>query len=245
MSNPTQVRRFRNGEWESFADEVSREQAFEIIWLHEKAGQTGSGWLWAWPGPDRDSLKELALGYTLTELLPGSLASSILSREMEFTEDASTFMVPLLGAGTLPLLRASPPLQEPAAVLSRMTEFMAFPGRWDGTGCFHRAGMFLASGEDTSEDYTLHVAEDIGRHNCLDRLAGYAALRGQSLRGATLFVTARITASLYVKARRIGFTTLVSRSAVTAHAVREAKREGVRLIGFCRPHENRFTIFAD
>lgn len=245
MSNPTQVRRFKNGEWEEFADDVSREQVFEIMWLHEKAGQTGSGWLWAWPGPDSDELKELALGYTLTELLPSSLSSSALSGEMVFTVDSSAFMVPLRSTTALPALMASPPLQEPQAVLARMTEFMEVPGRWDGTGCFHRAGIFIAPDGANSDAYIPHVVEDIGRHNCLDRLAGYAVMRNQSLRGATLFVTARITASLYAKARRIGFTTLVSRSAVTEHAVREAKREGVRLIGFCRPHENRFTIFAD
>jgi len=119
-----------------------------------------------------------------------------------------------------------------------MAAFISSPGRWEGTGCFHRAALF-----DPGSRTFARRAEDIGRHNCLDRLAGYAAREDDSLARYALFVSARMTASLAAKAARAGFRMIVSRSAVTTAAIDAAQDAGVTLAGFAR--ENRFTVFAD
>ena len=91
----------------------------------------------------------------------------------------------------------------------------------------------------------------IGRHNCLDRLAGWACLNGIDPAETVLFVSARITSSLYAKARRAGFSFLISRSAVTSTPVEMARQQNrlhpahpVTVVGFCRPREERLTVFA-
>ncbi|MEA4856184.1 MAG: formate dehydrogenase accessory sulfurtransferase FdhD [Solidesulfovibrio sp.] len=127
-----------------------------------------------------------------------------------------------------------------AEVLGLVTRFISAPGLWDGTGCFHRAGLY----DPVAGDF-LARAEDIGRHNCLDRLAGQAVRQGIVLSERVLFLSCRVTASMMEKALRAGFRLVVSRSAVTAAAVEAALDAGVTLVGFARDAEARFTVFAD
>lgn len=148
----------------------------------------------------------------------------------------------------------------PEALLLHMETFLTRPGTcpgiWEATGCFHRAAML-----DVRTGVFVHMAEDIGRHNCLDRLAGWACRHGLFPEDFALFLSARITGSLYAKARRAGFRFLISRAAVTTapldaclrmeqagmeQAGEQAGSDArVTLVGFCRPREGRFTIFHD
>ena len=138
----------------------------------------------------------------------------------------------------------------PDAIVKHMDAFLTLEGScpllWESTGCFHRAGMF-----DPNTGTFLRLAEDIGRHNCLDRPAGWACLNGIDPAETVLFVSARITSSLYAKARRAGFSFLISRSAVTSTPVEMARQQNrlhpahpVTVVGFCRPREERLTVFA-
>lgn len=243
MSLMTPVKRYKNGAWEYFADNVSREVPISFEWEYSHSGISGGATLWAWPGPDEAALKELVLGHTLTDLLSAATGDPCIGQGVTgevVGEAASGYRVALLPASQR-TVASGLVCPAPERILERMDSVIAAPGKWDGTGCFHRAGFFLPSAWGASP--ILHVVEDIGRHNCLDRLAGYAAYHGVPL--STLFVTARITASLYHKAWRMGVREIVSRSAVTLNAVNEAQREGVGLIGFCRPKEARFTVFAE
>ena len=125
-------------------------------------------------------------------------------------------------------------------VLTLMRTFIREDGLWDGTGCFHRA----AAADLTTLSFVAR-AEDIGRHNCMDRLAGWALNNGARLSGHALFLSARVTASMLQKAMAAGFAVIVSRSAVTTATVELARAAGICLAGFCRENENRFTIFSD
>lgn len=136
------------------------------------------------------------------------------------------------------------PDDEPPVVISSrvilwaMNEFLSEEGRWESTGCFHRAALF-----DPRNKRFLTRSEDIGRHNCLDRLGGWALARGFSLRGQVLFLSARVTASLAEKAARAGFCLIISRSAVTTASLDMARDLDLTLVGFAR--EGRLTVFCD
>lgn len=80
----------------------------------------------------------------------------------------------------------------------------------------------------------LLYAEDIGRHNTLDRLAGEALFRGWDLRDKMLVTSGRISSEMVAKAARLGIGLLASRTAATDRAVELADLTGITLVGYLR-----------
>ncbi|MBI4803904.1 MAG: formate dehydrogenase accessory sulfurtransferase FdhD [Desulfovibrio sp.] len=215
-------RQFKDGSWRSFQDEAAPEIPVNLVL--ESGGKKK---LWAFP----DGLAGLALGHALLDLgQEGMLPQVDELGPQEFRVRFSPGAVP-------PPVPWSGPLS-PLDILRGAAVFMEMAGRWDATGCFHRAALY----EPASKAFVHHV-EDIGRHNCLDRLAGWALSQRRPLGGQVLFVTARATSTLVGKAVRSGYSVMVSRSAVTTSGVDIARRAGMTLVGFSR--ENRFSIFTD
>lgn len=225
--------RFEGGKWRRISDSVAREASVHIRWKDAALGRSGSATLWAWPR----ELEELVLGHTLLELAPNAEAA-LLSVARVVAEGPVSFAVSI-GQQTRHIPRP-PEAWSAAALMVAMREFIATPGLWEDTGCFHRAGVFAVG-----EEKLCRLAEDIGRHNCLDRLAGWSASSGIPLVDKALLTSARVTASYCAKALRAGFRVLVSRSAVTTAAIALAREVDATLVGFARPGENRFTVFAD
>ena len=80
----------------------------------------------------------------------------------------------------------------------------------------------------------LLYAEDIGRHNTLDRLAGEALFRGWDLRDKMLVTSGRISSEMVAKAARLGIGLLASRTAATNRAFELAELTGITLVGYLR-----------
>ena len=215
-------RQFKNGSWRTFQDEAAPEIP---VALAVEGGPDKT--LWAFP----DGLADLALGHALLDLCPVGKIPVLT------TLGPQSFGVRFL-PGALPAASPWPQALSPQDVLSGAAQFMGMAGRWDATGCFHRAALY-----DPARKTFVHHVEDIGRHNCLDRLAGWALAGNLPLTGQVLYVTARATASLVGKAARSGYAVMVSRSAVTTAGVETARKAGMTLLGFSR--ENRFSIFTD
>lgn len=91
----------------------------------------------------------------------------------------------------------------------------------------HAAG--LAEGKDV-----LLVAEDVGRHNAIDKIQGAALLRGIPTEGKILLSTGRISSEMLRKGARMGTPFILSRTSPTHLAVEGAKRLGITLIGYVR-----------
>jgi FdhD protein len=80
----------------------------------------------------------------------------------------------------------------------------------------------------------LVVAEDVGRHNAVDKVCGEAMLRGIRATGKILLATGRISSEMLRKAAHMGTPIVVSRTSATTLSVELAKRLGLTLIGYVR-----------
>ena len=83
----------------------------------------------------------------------------------------------------------------------------------------------------------LVVAEDVGRHNTLDKIRGQCLLEGIETAGGILLTTGRISSEMLTKARKMEVPVVVSRTSPTALAVALAKAWGMTVIGYARGHQ--------
>jgi FdhD protein len=87
------------------------------------------------------------------------------------------------------------------------------------------------------------IAEDIGRHNTLDKIAGKCLLENITLHHRILLSTGRISTEMLQKAARIGAVVVISRTAASAQAIDLADEFHITLIGYAR--RNRFNVYTN
>jgi FdhD protein len=95
------------------------------------------------------------------------------------------------------------------------------------TGCIHSAAV-------SDGKYLLVVAEDIGRHNAVDKVIGHCVLESIPMHDKIILVSGRLSSEIATKCARWGIPIVVSRAAPTALAVDIAEKRGITMVGFMR-----------
>ena len=152
----------------------------------------------------------------------------------------------ICGKASIDAIRQNfPPLGEgpciDAEVIAALPEKLAAAQTaFQRTGGLHACALFDMSGG------LLAVREDVGRHNALDKLIGWAAFQNQlPLKECILLLSGRVSFEMMQKALAAGIPTIAAISAPTSLAVDFAATSGQTLIGFLRPGRMNIYTGAD
>jgi FdhD protein len=88
----------------------------------------------------------------------------------------------------------------------------------------------------------LVLAEDIGRHNTVDKIMGECLMRGLPTQDGILLTTGRISSEMLIKAARMQTPIVVSRGSPTERAIALGKELGITIIGYARG--SRLSVFS-
>jgi len=121
------------------------------------------------------------------------------------------------------------------AVASLLAEFMQVQDAQTTSRGVHCSA--ISDGE-----HILMLADDIGRHNTLDKLMGFILLQKPSLKPSILLTTGRISSEMLQKSARMGVSVVISLTSPNTFTVQLAKDWGMTLIGYARGA--RFNVYS-
>lgn len=137
-------------------------------------------------------------------------------------------------AGSQPVVAGSETFS-PDAIFNGMEQMLRAQELYRESGGVHCS--VLSDGQSI-----LAQAEDIGRHNTIDKLAGRVLLDKLSLQAVLLLTTGRISSEMLQKSARIGAVVVVSRTSPTSQSVLLAEQMGITLVGYAR--RNGFQVYT-
>ncbi len=124
-------------------------------------------------------------------------------------------------------------------ILRLTQELFETPGDlFQSTGCAHSCALVT---DGTVQCYR----EDIGRHNALDKVIGFALKSGIPISKSIVFSSGRISQDYLEKVIKAGFKIVVSRAAVTASAVALARQKNITMLGFIRKNGGNIYHVGD
>ena len=124
----------------------------------------------------------------------------------------------------------------PASGISHLVEML-----FDAQDLYRETGGVHTSALTDGERIILS-AEDIGRHNTLDKIAGVCLMQNVWPERRILITTGRISSEMLQKAVRLGASILISRTSPSSLSIELAEKWGITLIGYAR--RNRFNLYA-
>jgi FdhD protein len=193
----------------------------------------------AWCTDPRATHAENVVNVTLTGVSAEALESALRSRRQVVANTScgvcGRASIEALIVDGSPI--ASPVQVPPEVVIAMPAALRARQAVFSQTGGLHAAGLFALNGT------LLDSAEDVGRHNAVDKVIGRLILR-EALPAASdvLFVSGRTSFEIVQKAWLAGISCVASVSAPSSLAVELAASVGMTLIGFVR--ERGFNVYA-
>ena len=137
----------------------------------------------------------------------------------------------------LSLHKASSSLRVRAEVISNaVKELNTLAQTFRKTGGVHIAALYTPNGD------LIAYAEDVGRHNAVDKVIGISALKGIDFTECFLTSSGRLTGDIVLKAARMGIPIVASLAAAVDSGIQVAKQTHLTLIGFVRGH--RMNVFT-
>jgi FdhD protein len=125
---------------------------------------------------------------------------------------------------------------DPARIAVMFAAMREAQPTFNETGGCHGAAICSA------QDELLATAEDVGRHNAVDKAVGALLEAGRLGEGRSLLVSGRISFEIVSKAWRAGLPFVLGVSAASSMAVEQAERFGLAVVGFCR--DGRATVYS-
>ena len=113
---------------------------------------------------------------------------------------------------------------------------------FDSQTLYRETGGVHTSALSNGEEIVI-VAEDIGRHNTLDKIAGLCLMKDIQLEKKIIITTGRISSEMLQKAARMNAPILISRTSPSSLSIEMAERYGITLIGYARRH--RFNVYTN
>lgn len=193
----------------------------------------------AWCTDVRATSPENVVNVTLTGASYAALESALGSRR-QVVANASCGVCGRVSIESLMVdcARIDAPVRVPAEIITAMPAALrARQAVFSQTGGLHAAGLFATDGT------LLDVAEDVGRHNAVDKVIGRLILReALPASSVVLFVSGRTSFEIVQKAWLAGISCVASVSAPSSLAVELAASAGMTLIGFVR--DAGFNVYA-
>jgi FdhD protein len=124
---------------------------------------------------------------------------------------------------------------EPARLFERMKELYHQAVGYRASRGIHGAAL-------ADPDRLLFMAEDVGRHNAVDKVCGEALLQRVETRDRVLLSTGRVSSEMLLKGARMGAPIVISRTSPTEMAVSLAEQLGVTVVGYLR--HDAFNVYA-
>ncbi|HPS56925.1 MAG TPA: formate dehydrogenase accessory sulfurtransferase FdhD [Spirochaetota bacterium] len=115
-------------------------------------------------------------------------------------------------------------------------DFFSRQNVYNETGATHAAGIYDISGS------SMAYAEDVGRHNALDKCVGKLLIDNKLEDAVFCMLSSRLSYEMVMKGARAGVAVIAGVSAPTSFAVKLARGKGITLVGFLR--NGRFNVYS-
>jgi FdhD protein len=125
---------------------------------------------------------------------------------------------------------------KPEAIMELVEKLFESQELYRDTGGVHTSA--LSDGKNV-----LIAADDIGRHNTLDKIAGLCLMNNIWPENRILITTGRISSEMLQKAAQLNVPILISRTSPSSLSIEMAERYGITLIGYARKH--RFNVYSN